>query len=76
MIQAELDEQSMTRQGARGHLRAFDKKNGDLLWEYEMEPTPHGTPMTYMHEGKQYVVLAAGGDGQPSQLIAFALGEE
>ena len=73
IIQAELDEQSMTRQGKRGHLRAFDKKSGELVFEHQMEPTPHGTPITYMHEGKQYVVLAAGGDRQPAQLVAFAL---
>ncbi len=76
ILQAELDEASMTRQGDSGYLRAFDKRDGALVWEYPMEPTPHGTPMTYLHEGKQYVVVAAGGAGLPSQLVAFTLAGE
>lgn len=73
VIQAEEDPNNMMRMGKTGYIRAFDKTNGDEVWEYELDLTPHGTPMTYMHEGKQYVVLAAGGAGQPQQLIAFTL---
>ncbi|HKT80753.1 MAG TPA: pyrroloquinoline quinone-dependent dehydrogenase [Vicinamibacterales bacterium] len=52
-------------------FRAYDKKSGDLVWEYEM-PGPAASPMTYMAGGKQYVVLAVGG-GNNAELIAFAL---
>jgi quinoprotein glucose dehydrogenase len=54
-------------------LRAFDKKSGKVLWEHQMDVAPTGVPMTYMHAGKQYVVVAVGGAGKPAQLRAFAL---
>jgi|TARA_Y100000310_G_scaffold327305_1_gene393435 quinoprotein glucose dehydrogenase len=54
-------------------LRAFDKSNGEVLWEQRMNLAPHGTPMTYVHAGRQYVVVAAGGVGEEAQLVAFAL---
>jgi len=54
-------------------LRAFDKANGTVLWEQRLELPPYGTPMTYEYKGKQYVVVACGGSGQPSRLVAYAL---
>ena len=33
----------------------------------------NGTPMTYLHEGKQYVVVAVGGTDYPAELVALAL---
>jgi quinoprotein glucose dehydrogenase len=74
-IQAELDESSMLRMGKRGFLRVFDKETGAKVLEREVVPTPHGTPMTYLHRGKQYVVVAVGGMDQPAQLVAFTLGD-
>ncbi len=56
-----------------GVIRAFDKTNGKEIWEYDFDKTPNGTPMTYMHEGKQYIVVAIGGKEQPSELIALRL---
>jgi quinoprotein glucose dehydrogenase len=52
-------------------LRAFDKRNGELLWEKDV-PGPAGAPMTYLAGGRQYVVIAVGG-GLNSELISFAL---
>jgi quinoprotein glucose dehydrogenase len=75
IIQAKFDKSRMTRQGDSGVMRAFDKKTGEKVWQHDIEITPHGTPMTYMHEGKQYVVLAAGDGKLGSKLIAFALPE-
>lgn len=54
-------------------MRAFDKRTGAVLWEYKMNEPPHGTPMTYLHRGKQYIVVATGGAGIPGRLIAFSL---
>jgi glucose dehydrogenase len=54
-------------------MRAFDKKTGAVVWEYKMSEPPFGTPMTYEHKGKQYVVVAAGGGGTPAKLVAFGL---
>jgi quinoprotein glucose dehydrogenase len=56
-----------------GWIRAYDKTTGEKVWEREVVPTPHGSPTMYQHQGKQYVVVAAGGLEQPAQLLAFAL---
>ena len=44
-------------------FRAFDKTNGELLWEFEMEAPGFATPSTYEIDGRQYVVIVAGGGG-------------
>ncbi|MGD9719755.1 MAG: pyrroloquinoline quinone-dependent dehydrogenase [Pirellulales bacterium] len=74
VIQAEeAPESPALRMGDTGYLRAFDKTDGKLVWEKRIDSTPHGTPMTYSHQGKQYIVLAVGGLRQKSELVAFAL---
>ena len=74
VIQAEENAQDAAmRMGRTGFLRAFDKTTGKLLLELRTESTPHGTPMTYLADGKQYIVVAVGGMGQKSELLAFAL---
>ena len=53
-------------------LRAYDKATGADLGAVEMPDKQTGSPMTYMFNGKQYIVLAVSGvDG--AQLIAYAL---
>lgn len=42
-------------------LRAFDTRNGELLWEARLPAGGQASPMTYMHDGRQYVAIAAGG---------------
>lgn len=74
-IQAEENPRRVTRMGTTGFIRAYDKSTGELLWGHRVDVTPHGTPMTYLHEGRQYVVFSAGGLGQESRLYAFALPE-
>ncbi|MCH7910221.1 MAG: pyrroloquinoline quinone-dependent dehydrogenase, partial [Candidatus Hydrogenedentes bacterium] len=54
-------------------LRAFDKANGERVWAHRLPLPPYAVPMSYMHEGKQYIVVAAGGAGQPAALFAYAL---
>jgi quinoprotein glucose dehydrogenase len=54
-------------------MHAFDKKTGALIWQYRMKEPPHGTPMTYEHKGKQYIVVSTGGSGMPARLVAFGL---
>ena len=54
-------------------MRAFDKKTGAVVWEHRMKEPPFGTPMTYLHKGRQYLVVATGGAGTPGRLVAFAL---
>jgi len=44
-------------------FRAFDKTNGELLWEFEMASPGFSTPSVYEIDGKQYVAIVAGGGG-------------
>jgi quinoprotein glucose dehydrogenase len=60
------------------YLRAFDTDTGKELWKFELPAGGQATPMTYSHNGKQYVVIAAGGHGklgtkQGDYVIAFTL---
>jgi len=67
-------------------FHAYDSRRGKLLWETKMSASTNAGPMTYMgKDGRQYVVIAAGGPGnarRPSPrenllyhqtLVAFAL---
>jgi quinoprotein glucose dehydrogenase len=57
-------------------FRAFDKKTGKLLWETVLPNAANATPSIYEVNGKEYVVVAAGGGRErPSggTFIAFAL---
>ena len=44
-----------------GHLRAFNKRTGKLLWEYKLPAPAFATPATYEIDGDQYIVIACGG---------------
>lgn len=59
-------------------IRAFDKSTGKLLWEASLPFAGNATPVTYEVNGRQYIVIAAGGGkalNQPSGgvYVAFAL---
>ena len=60
--------------GRRGAmLRAYDKATGKDAGEVYMPAPQTGSPMTYLLNGKQYIVLAIGGGTYSSELVAFAL---
>jgi quinoprotein glucose dehydrogenase len=44
-----------------GKFRAFNKRNGQLLWEYNLPTAAFATPSVYEIGGEQYVVIACGG---------------
>jgi quinoprotein glucose dehydrogenase len=59
-------------------IHAFDKQTGKLLWEHPLPAGGYATPSTYMVNGRQYVVIAAGGAGKMETkagdaFVAFAL---
>jgi quinoprotein glucose dehydrogenase len=58
-------------------FRAFDKATGKLLWETTLPAAGNATPATYEVDGRQFVVIAAGGgkSNAPSggSIVAFAL---
>jgi glucose dehydrogenase len=53
-------------------LRAYDKATGAVVAELPLPGAATSKPMTYMLNGKQYIVLAVGRD-IPAELVAFAL---
>ena len=62
--------------GVDAKIRAFDKTSGALLWEAALPAAGYATPSTYEVNGRQYVVVAAGGGKLGSKsgdaYVAFA----
>ena len=59
---------------ARGSwLVALDKATGDEIGRIKVDRHLHSSPMTAMHEGRQYILVSGGGRSEPAQLLAFAL---
>ena len=54
-------------------FRAYDKATGKVIWEMELPGGTTGAPMTYMLNGKQYLVVAIGWKDYPGELMALAL---
>jgi quinoprotein glucose dehydrogenase len=55
------------------YLHVLDKKTGRELAKVELPATTNTAPMTYMHKGRQYIVLSVAGPGHPAELVALAL---
>jgi quinoprotein glucose dehydrogenase len=63
------------------YLRAFEASTGAELWQGRLPAPAIATPMTYIYEGRQYLVTAAGGRrdigaDRSDMLVAFALPRE
>jgi quinoprotein glucose dehydrogenase len=54
-------------------LRAYDKRTGRELAALQLPAPQSGSPMSYMHDGRQFLVVAVSGNGQPGELLAYAL---
>jgi quinoprotein glucose dehydrogenase len=66
-----------TPSGARGAmLRAYDKATGQEVGAVYMPAPQSGSPMTYMHNGRQYIVVAVSGGSYPGEYIAFRLPDD
>ncbi|CAI1808158.1 Quinoprotein glucose dehydrogenase [Serratia ficaria] len=66
---------------ADNYLRAFNVNNGEKLWQARLPAGGQATPMTYAVNGKQFVVIAAGGHGSfgtklGDYIVAYALPED
>jgi quinoprotein glucose dehydrogenase len=62
------------------YLRALDLETGEELWKGRLPAGGQATPMTYAIDGRQYVVIAAGGHGgagttRGDHVVAFALAD-
>jgi quinoprotein glucose dehydrogenase len=62
-----------TPSGRGAYLRAYDKMTGADAGKVFMPAGQTGTPMTYMWQGKQYIVVAIGGGNYTSEFVAFRL---
>jgi quinoprotein glucose dehydrogenase len=56
-------------------LRAYDKSTGeDIMGEVNMPAKQTGSPMSYMHNGKQYILIAVTGQANAgAEILAYAL---
>jgi len=60
--------------GAGGRkFRAFDKASGQILWETEFPAGTTGAPMSYLFEGKQFIIVAIGSREHPAEYVALGL---
>jgi quinoprotein glucose dehydrogenase len=63
--------------GGQAFFHAYDKATGAEIWQTPIPGPQTSLPMTYLHQGRQYVVLATRGPtGSGAQLVAFALPRE
>jgi quinoprotein glucose dehydrogenase len=55
-------------------LHAYDKATGEEVWQTALPGSQVSLPMTYLHQGRQYIVLGVrGSQGGGAQLMAFAI---
>ncbi|MEQ8312765.1 MAG: pyrroloquinoline quinone-dependent dehydrogenase [Gammaproteobacteria bacterium] len=58
------------------YLRAYNKLTGEEVAAVRLPAPQTGSPMTYLHNGKQYVLVAVSGTRYSGELIAFAIPDE
>jgi len=59
--------------GGGNMFRAIDKKTGKIIHEMALPAMATGVPMTYVVDGRQFIVVAVGAMGVPAELVALAL---
>jgi len=71
----EASDAVMGRAGIPGaaKFRAYDKASGQVIWEKELPVGTTGGPVTYLSNGKQYIVLPIGGKGYGAGWVALAV---
>ena len=63
-----------TPDGKRGSmLRAYDKRTGRELAALQLPAPQSGSPMSYLLDGRQYLVIAVSGNDYPGELLAYAV---
>jgi len=73
VIAGDPDGTTIPSRGYGAILHAYDKKNGNEVGSVYMPAPQVGSPMTYMLNGKQYIVLGVGGGNYSGEYIAFRL---
>ncbi|MGB4246168.1 MAG: hypothetical protein WBJ75_00515, partial [Pseudohongiellaceae bacterium] len=59
--------------GGGNTFRAHDKQTGEIVAEIELPNAQTGVPMTYEHNGKQYIAMVVSGGSTPAELVVYAL---
>ncbi|MGE0130771.1 MAG: carboxymuconolactone decarboxylase family protein [Blastocatellales bacterium] len=54
-------------------FRAYDKRTGAVVAEIELPSKATSAPMTYLHDGRQYIIIAVATREHPAELVALAL---
>jgi quinoprotein glucose dehydrogenase len=54
-------------------FRAYDKMTGAVVFEFKLPANQSGVPMTYMVNGRQYIVVAVGATGVPAEFVALTV---
>jgi PQQ-dependent dehydrogenase (methanol/ethanol family) len=65
---------------ANGQFRAYDAETGSILWKFQAGAGVNAPPSSYSVDGKQYIVVGAGGNTQidykrGNNIIAFTLAD-
>jgi len=53
-------------------IQALDKATGRLIWRTDLPRGPVSSPMTYLHQGRQFIAMAVGA-GSQAEIVAYAL---
>ncbi len=54
-------------------FHAYDKATGEVVWETELPAGATGAPMTYLHQGRQFIVVPIGGRDDPPEWLALGV---
>jgi quinoprotein glucose dehydrogenase len=54
-------------------LRVYEPKTGKTIFAFPLPTLSTGAPMTYVHKGRQYIVIAVSAPGKPAEFIALTL---
>ncbi|MFT4767650.1 MAG: glucose dehydrogenase [Glaciecola sp.] len=64
---------SMPKFSGGNMFRAYDKQTGKVVWETDLGAGTTSPPISYMFEGKQYIVVGVGGVDHPAELVAMSI---
>jgi len=65
--------QSMPKFSGGNMFRAYDKTTGKVVWEADLGAGTTSPPISYLHKGKQYIVVGVAGANHPAELVAMAI---
>ena len=54
-------------------FRAYDKQTGETVWEIELEAGTTSPPVSYLHDGEQYLLVSIGDRSHSPEMLAFKL---